>query len=270
MPLATVPGQYATSGTCVPASIVLPFAPQTPRAPAFDVILRCVPLSDVNTSPRSSSCSSGVGPPAAWWLQPGSVDSSRRDRLERLCRYVCRPPLCLARVRQTWDGQVACSFRKPWRNGVAGVRLDPLTFLSRLAALVPPPRAHQVTYHGVLAPASPYRSQVVPEAAEEESTEPGCGHPAAGGPTPAERLARRLFRRHQGGTRRRYYPWAELMKRVFAADVLVCDTCGGRRKVLTFLTDPAVIRRILAHLGLATELPPVARARPPPVGLPLG
>ena len=33
-----------------------------------------------------------------------------------------------------------------------GVRLDPLTFLSRLAALIPPPRAHLLTYHGVLAP----------------------------------------------------------------------------------------------------------------------
>jgi hypothetical protein len=36
--------------------------------------------------------------------------------------------------------------------------------------------------------------------------------------------------------------------------------------VLTFLTDPAVVRRILAHLGLPTEPPPVAPARPPPQG----
>ncbi|MCB9871495.1 MAG: transposase [Planctomycetes bacterium] len=70
---------------------------------------------------------------------------------------------------------MACSFRKPWRNGVEGVRLDPQTFLSRLAAQVPPPRAHQVTYHGILAPASPCRSMVVPEVAEADSSERACG-----------------------------------------------------------------------------------------------
>ena len=54
------------------------------------------------------------------------------------------------------------------------------------------------------------------------------------------------------------------MKRIFLADVLSCPHCGGRRKVLTFLTDPDVIRKILRHLGLATEPPPIAAARPPP------
>ena len=61
---------------------------------------------------------------------------------------------------------------------------------------------------------------------------------------------------------RRYYRWAELMRRVFEVDVLVCEHCGGRRRVLTFLTDPPVLRRILEHLGLAADPPPIAPARP--------
>ncbi|MCB9871511.1 MAG: transposase [Planctomycetes bacterium] len=197
------------------------------------------------------------------------IPAGRRDRLERLCRYVCRPPLCVERVRLTGDGRVACSFRKPWRNGVEGVRLDPQTFLSRLAAQVPPPRAHQVTYHGILAPASPCRSMVVPEVAEADSSERACGFGNRGVPTPVERLAQRLHQRASGGRRRRHYPWAELLKRVFAVDVLLCDQCGGRRKVLSFISDPVVIRRILDHLGLDTELPPIAPARAPPARLPL-
>ena len=43
------------------------------------------------------------------------------------------------------------------------------------------------------------------------------------------------------------------MQRVFEIDVLVCEHCGGRRRVLTFLTDPPVLRRILEHLGLAAD-----------------
>jgi hypothetical protein len=42
------------------------------------------------------------------------------------------------------------------------VVLNPLSFLSRLAALVPPPRMHMVTYHGVLAPSARRRVEIVP------------------------------------------------------------------------------------------------------------
>ena len=63
---------------------------------------------------------------------------------------------------------------------------------------------------------------------------------------------------------RRRYSWAELMKRIFLADVLSCPHCGGRRKVLTFLTDPDVVHKILRHLGLPTQPPAIAAARPPP------
>jgi len=54
------------------------------------------------------------------------------------------------------------------------------------------------------------------------------------------------------------------MKRVFEIDVLVCEHCGGRREIIAFLTETRVVQQILAHLGLPTEPPPVASARPPP------
>jgi len=57
--------------------------------------------------------------------------------------------------------------------------------------------------------------------------------------------------------------WAELLQRVFAIDVLTCPHCGARRKLIALLTDPAVVRKILAHLGLPTE--PHALRRPPPL-----
>jgi hypothetical protein len=53
------------------------------------------------------------------------------------------------------------------------------------------------------------------------------------------------------------------MKRVFAIDVLVCPQCGGARKLIALITDGRVVRKILAHLGLSTEPPPLAPARAP-------
>jgi hypothetical protein len=53
------------------------------------------------------------------------------------------------------------------------------------------------------------------------------------------------------------------MKRVFEIDVLVCPYCEGKRKLIAFLTDGSVVRKILLHLGLDSEPPVLAPARTP-------
>jgi hypothetical protein len=57
--------------------------------------------------------------------------------------------------------------------------------------------------------------------------------------------------------------WAALLRRSFQVDVMQCAKCGGRLRVLAVITEPEPVRRILAHLGLPPEAPPVARARDP-------
>jgi len=42
--------------------------------------------------------------------------------------------------------------------------------------------------------------------------------------------------------------WAKLLRRVFKVEVEVCPRCGGEAGIAGFVTDPAVVRRILAHL----------------------
>ena len=49
----------------------------------------------------------------------------------------------------------------------------------------------------------------------------------------------------------RAWTWAALMHRAFGIDVLACANCGGRLRLIATLHDPAVIRKILAHLALA-------------------
>jgi uncharacterized protein YbaR (Trm112 family) len=41
------------------------------------------------------------------------------------------------------------------------------------------------------------------------------------------------------------------MRRVFDLDVLACPRCGGRLRVIATVQDPAMVRAVLAHLGLA-------------------
>ncbi len=59
-------------------------------------------------------------------------------------------------------------------------------------------------------------------------------------------------------------PWADLLQKVFAVDVLACPDCGGRLKLIAFVADASVAGRILDHLGLDSRGPPLARAQAPP------
>lgn len=54
------------------------------------------------------------------------------------------------------------------------------------------------------------------------------------------------------------------MRRVFGYDVLSCPRRGKPMRLVALTEQAAVIRRILRHLGLPTEVPDPAPARAPP------
>ena len=59
--------------------------------------------------------------------------------------------------------------------------------------------------------------------------------------------------------------WARLIRRVYEADPLVCPKCKGPMRVIALIDDPAVVRRILEHLG---RWGPEPAERGPPVDAP--
>jgi transposase len=54
--------------------------------------------------------------------------------------------------------------------------------------------------------------------------------------------------------------WAEMMRKVYEVDPLVCPECGGRMKIVAFITDYSVLDRIINHLKLRF----IADKPPPP------
>jgi hypothetical protein len=62
---------------------------------------------------------------------------------------------------------------------------------------------------------------------------------------------------HRAALKRR---WAELIRRVHEVDPLVCPRCGSEMRVIGFITQPALIDRILDHLRKRDKIP-----RPPPL-----
>ena len=112
--------------------------------------------------------------------------------------------------------------------------------MQRLAALVPRPRLHLMRFHGLLAPNAKLRSLVVPTPPQQATTGAGdCEH--------AHSKPLRMT-------------WARLLKRVFDIDIERCE-CGGKLKLIAVIEEPAVIEKILTHLGLSPQPPPRAPAR---------
>jgi hypothetical protein len=182
------------------------------------------------------------------------VHGRKRKQLERLCRYMLRPAIATKRLERLPDGRIRYRLRRAFHDGTRAILFDPLTFIEKLCALVPPPRANLVTYHGVLAPNAAWRSQVVPR------TESGS--------LPVRNRRRKTLPSTPGDLsapeRERRYTWAQLMKRVFKLDVLECSFCKGRRKLIAFITEAEVIRAILTCLDLPADPPYPAPARWPP------
>ena len=143
------------------------------------------------------------------------------------------------RLTELPDGQIMYEFRNSWHDGTKALVLTPMELVEKLAALVPPPRQHQLHYHGIFSPRAKWRSLVVP----------GC---------PSPRKSRR------GG--RCCLAWAELLKKVFKIDILKCSECGGLMKVISTINpwQVDVIEKILTALGLPTQAPQPAPARDPP------
>ena len=68
-----------------------------------------------------------------------AVPARDRARLERLCRYGCRPPIAQERLEETANGKLRYALKKPWRDGTVALVLKPLDLLARVCALIPPP-----------------------------------------------------------------------------------------------------------------------------------
>ncbi len=178
-----------------------------------------------------------------------ATEAHQRNKLERVARYITRPPVAIERLSLTSQGHIKYSLKTPYRDGTTHVIFEPLDFIARLASLVPSPRVNLTRYHGIFAPHHRLRSLIVPSArgAQKKKAQREEGVEA----TP----------RHIAMT------WAQRLKRVFLIDVTVCEHCGGAVKIIACIEDRATVRKILAHVESATspprQLPP---ARGPPGG----
>ena len=121
--------------------------------------------------------------------------------------------------------------------------------MKRLAALLPPPKKHLTTFHGVYGPNSKLRPLVVRAPPQDvPAPESSTPRPAAAPKPKRPRL-----------------DWATLQARTFGEDVWRCP-CGGRRRVLAVVSSHRTAEEVLQRLGLLQprKVLPASRGPDPP------
>jgi hypothetical protein len=110
--------------------------------------------------------------------------------------------------------------------------------LEKLAALVPLPRMHLLRYGGCLAPHSHLRAAIIPTP-RQQGLEAPDSHTASPN-----------------------WTLAHLLKRIFSIDMERCPVCQqGTLRIIAAIMERSVIQKILRHLKLAVDPPPIAPAR---------
>jgi hypothetical protein len=190
------------------------------------------------------------------WVHPGftvfagpPVEAGNLESLESQARYIARPAMAMDALQQRPDATLAMETPSDPRSGATLVVLDPLEWIHRITAHIPDPRQHTRRSYGAYC----NRARVAAAAKQGESDG------AAQARSTAEDSA---FARE---TRR---TWARLLRKIFEADPLLCS-CGAEMKIVSIITQPRVVERILRHLGsdrcqardpFESRAPPRARA----------
>ena len=113
--------------------------------------------------------------------------------------------------------------------------MDYLDFIARVTSHIPDKGQVMVRYYGLYANA--HRGKV-----KKASLSPSA-------PRMAEEDLKRIPSKG----------WAAMIRKVYEIDPMLCPKCGGRMKVVAFLTEYAVVDRIIDHLKLT-----FVAAKPPP------
>ena len=203
-----------------------------------------------------------------------SVRGFDHDGLERLCRYLARPPVSHERLERLDNDYIGLELKTPYSDGTthiaaslrsasASLRVPHFELIERLCALVPRLGTHGVGYHGVFASASPHRRLVVPTSAPSTTVPAAIANPeaetdAGKEPDPNSVVGKRR--------RIRRLLWAELLKRTFGVEPKECPHCGRQMKMIATIMRADVVKAILDAQGLPTDAPFIRPCRGPPSG----
>jgi len=152
------------------------------------------------------------------------------DALENLARYIVRAPFSQERMTYFPSGQAKNAVSKVIyrsKNGKTSKTFTALDWLAQLTTHIPERREQTVRYYGYYS----NKCRGMRKKADKDNIAPAvCNSEVSG----------KEFRKN----------WARLIQKIYETDPLVCPKCKGEMRVIAFIEQQPVIRKILTHLGL--------------------
>jgi hypothetical protein len=162
------------------------------------------------------------------------VRAKTKTEAERVGKYMIRPLLSLERL--SLDEREAKVCYRYGKEPGEMEHMDYLEFIARVTSHIPDKGQVTVRYYGLYANA--HRGKI---------------RKASQVPVSLGMIEEELRPIPSQG-------WAEMIRKVYEVDPMICPHCGGSMKVIAFLTDYPVVDRIINHLKLTF----VAERPPPP------
>ena len=148
------------------------------------------------------------------------------------------------------DGRVKLLTPRDPTTGLDHRLFDPLDWIHAITTQIPDPRQHLTRYQGAYANTARarYRPKVGEPNADDSAAEDSAAEESAAEDTSTGVTTGARGKEDEASTfdvhRRR--SWARLLRRIYEVDPLLCP-CGGELKIISILTDPVVVDRILSH-----------------------
>ena len=188
---------------------------------------------------RQELISEAVVEKIAGWRHSGfsvhsKVKVKTKKEAERVGKYMIRPLLSLERLSLDEQEGKVC-----YRYGEGAEeleRMDYLDFIARVTSHIPDKGQVTVRYLGLYANA--HRGKVRKGQPDK--------HPFIIVEEESPRIPRR--------------GWADMIKKVYEVNPMACPKCRGEMRIIAFISDYAVVDRIIQHLKLTF----VAERPPPP------
>ena len=165
------------------------------------------------------------------------VRAESKEEAERIGKYMIRPVLSLRRLSlDEAKGQVVYQYGK---NSTESEHMDYLEFIARVTSHIPEKGQVMIRYYGIYANAHRGKKK-------KAGVDPSC-------PLIIEDEV--SFPLSRG--------WAEMIKKVYEIDPLICPKCGGTMRIVSFIEDYKGIDKIIKHLKLTfkAERPPPPQAQ---------
>jgi hypothetical protein len=169
-------------------------------------------------------------------IQPGD-----QDALENIARYVVRASFSQERMTYVPDAAKVIYRSK---DGKLDKAFDALEWLAAMCSHVPNKGEQMVRYYG-------YYSNVCRGQRKKADTDSRV--PCI---LQTEQSPKGYLRN-----------WARLIQKIYEVDPLTCPKCRGPMRVISFIENPEVVKKILKHLGLweVKPRPPPRIAKAPPL-----